>query len=108
MARTPRTLSRRGHPEAKARENIGQTKPREDVTEQAKETKQQEEISEISLTRSFCRFMGVRRLLPRLRSSSFHGGRLRDGCTSRKGILSLKHGRCNESNKYHPAQQSPH
>ena len=33
MARTPRTFSRRGHPEAKAGENIGQSKPREDVTE---------------------------------------------------------------------------
>jgi len=108
MARTPRTLSRRGHAEAKAGENIGQGKPREDVTEQAKGTKQQEEISEISLTRSFGRFMGVRRLLPRLRSSSFHDGRLRDGCTWRKGVLSLKHGRCNETNKYHRAQQSPH
>ena len=39
MARTPRTLSRRGHPEAKAGENIGQGKPREDVTEKAKANK---------------------------------------------------------------------
>jgi len=31
MARTPRMLSRRGHAEAKAGENIGQGKPREDV-----------------------------------------------------------------------------
>jgi hypothetical protein len=29
MARTPRTLSRRDHAEAKAGENIGQGKPRE-------------------------------------------------------------------------------
>jgi hypothetical protein len=42
MARTPRTFSRRGHPEAKAGENIGQGKPRKDVTEKAKETNQQE------------------------------------------------------------------
>ena len=33
MARTPRTFSRRGHAEAKAGENIGQGKLREDVTE---------------------------------------------------------------------------
>ena len=42
MARTPRTFSRRGHAEAKAGENIGQGKPREDVTEKAKQTNQQE------------------------------------------------------------------
>jgi integrase len=41
----------RGHPEARAGENIGQSKPREDVTEKAKETNQQEDISEFSLTR---------------------------------------------------------
>ena len=41
MARTPRTFSRRGHAEAKAGENIGQGKPREDVTEKAKQTNQQ-------------------------------------------------------------------
>ena len=73
MARTPRTFSRRSHPEAKAGENIGQGKPRQDVTEKAKETNQQEEISEVSLTRSLGRFVGVLRLLPRLRSTSFHG-----------------------------------
>ena len=73
MARTPRTFSRRGHPEAKAGENIGQGKPREDVTEKAKQTNQQEEISEVSLTRSPSRFVGVLRLLPRLRSTRFHG-----------------------------------
>ena len=48
MARTPRTFSRRGHAEAKAGENIGQGKPREDVTKKAKETNQQEQISEDS------------------------------------------------------------
>ena len=45
MARTPRTFSRRGHPEAKAGENIGQGKSREDVTEKAKQANQQKEIS---------------------------------------------------------------
>ena len=44
MARTPGTFSRRGRAEAKAGENIGQGKPREDVTEKAKETNQQEEL----------------------------------------------------------------
>ena len=73
MARTPRTFSRRGHAEAKAGENIGQSTPREDVTEKAKQTNQPEDISELSLTRSPSRFLGVLRLLPRLRSSSFHG-----------------------------------
>jgi hypothetical protein len=73
MARTPRTFSRRGHAEAKAGENIGQSKPREDVTEKAKQTNQQEDISELSLTRSPSRFLGVLRLLPRLRGSRFHG-----------------------------------
>jgi hypothetical protein len=45
MARTPRTFSRGGHTEAKAGENIGQGKPREDVTEKAKQTDQQKQIS---------------------------------------------------------------
>ena len=44
MARTPRTLSRRGHAEAKAGENIGQGKSREDVTEKSMQTNQQEEL----------------------------------------------------------------
>ena len=73
MAGTPRTLSRGSHIEAKAGENIGQGKPREDVTEKAKQTNQQEDSSELSLNRSASRFLGVLRLLPRLRSSSFHG-----------------------------------
>ncbi len=51
----------------------GQGKPREDVTEKAKETNQQEEISELSLTRSPSRFLGVLRLLPRLRNTRFRG-----------------------------------
>jgi hypothetical protein len=72
MARTPRTFSRRSHAEAKAGENIGQSKPREDVTEKAKQTNQQEDISEVSLTRSPSRFLGVLRLLPRLRNTRFH------------------------------------
>ena len=46
MARTPRTFSRRGHSEAKAGENIGKSKSREDVTENAKQTNHQEKISE--------------------------------------------------------------
>jgi hypothetical protein len=108
MARTPRSFSGRGHPEAKAGENIGQRKPGEDVTENAKEENQQEEISEVSLTRSSGRFVGMLRLLPRVRSCSFHGGRLRDGRTWREGVFSLKHRRCNETNKYHSAEQSPH
>ena len=72
MARTPRTFSRRGHAEAKAGENTGQGKPREDVTEKAKDTNQPEDISELSLTRSPSRFLGVLRLLPRLRNTRFH------------------------------------
>ncbi len=72
MARTPRTFSRRSHAEAKAGENIGQGKPREDVTEKAKQTNQPEEVSEVSLTRSPSRFLGVLRLLPRFRNTRFH------------------------------------
>ena len=45
MARTPRTFSRRGHAEAKAGEDIGQGKSRENVTGNAKQTNQQKEIS---------------------------------------------------------------
>ena len=47
MAGTPRTFSGGSHIEAKAGENIGQGKPPEDVTEKAKETNQQEQISEV-------------------------------------------------------------
>jgi hypothetical protein len=43
------------------------------VTEKTKQANQQEEISEVSLTRSLGRFLGVLRLSPRLRSTSFHG-----------------------------------
>ena len=107
MARTPRTFSRRGHAEAKAGENIGQGKPREDVTEKAMQRIQREAISEVSLTRSPSRFVGVLRL-PRLRTTRFHGGGLPDDRTWREGVLSLKHRRCNETNQYHPTQQSPH
>ena len=84
MARTPRTFSRRGHPEAKAGENIGQGKPREDVTEKAKQTNQQQEISEVSLTRGSSRFVGVIRLLRRLRNARFQAG-LRDVAPGAKG-----------------------
>ena len=51
MAGTPRTFARRSHAETKAGENIGQSKPREDITEKAKQTDQQEDTSE-SLTDS--------------------------------------------------------
>jgi hypothetical protein len=108
MARTPRSFSRGGHPEAKAREDIGQSQPREDVTEKAKQTDQQKEISEASLTRSPSRFVGVLRLLSRLRSTRFRRRGLPDGRTWRERVLSLKHRRCNETNQYHPTQQSPH
>ena len=47
MARTPRAFSRGSHPEAKAGENIGQGKPPEDVTEKARRTNHQAEISEV-------------------------------------------------------------
>jgi len=73
MARTPRTFSRRGRAEAKAGENIGQGKPPEDMTEKPKQTDQQKQISQISLTRSSSRFVRVLRLLPRLSSTGFHG-----------------------------------
>ena len=68
---------------------------------------QREAISEVSLTRSPSRFVGVLRL-PRLRTTRFHGRGLPDDRTWREGVLSLKHRRCNETNQYHPAQQSPH
>jgi hypothetical protein len=78
------------------------------VTEKAKQTNQRGAISEVSLTRSPSRFVGVLTLLLRLRSTRFYGRGLRDGRTWREGVLSLKHRRCNETNQYHPAQQSPH
>ena len=78
------------------------------MTEKAKETNQQEEIFEVSLTRSPSRLVGVLRLLPRLRRTRFRGCGLRDGRTWREGVFALKHRRRNETNKYHPAQQSPH
>ena len=107
MARTPRTFSRRGRAEAKAGKNIGQDKPRKDLTEKAMQRIQREAISEVSLTRSPSRFVGVLRL-PRLRTTRFHGGGLPNDRTSGEGVLSLKHRRCNETNQYHPTQQSPH
>ena len=107
MAGTPRTLSRGSHIEAKAGENIGKGKPPEDVTEKAKQTNQRQAISDVSLTRSPSRFVGVLRL-PRLRTTRFHGGGLPDDRTWREGVLSLKHRRCNETKEYHRAQQSPH
>lgn len=49
MARTPRSFSRRGRAEAKARKNIGQDESRKDVTEKAMQRIQREAISEVSL-----------------------------------------------------------
>ena len=108
MAQSSRTISGRGHPEAKAGENIGQGKPRERRDRKDKANKSAGEIYEVSLTRSPSRLVGVLRLLPRLRRTRFRGCGLRDGRTWREGVLSLKHRRCNETNKYHRAQQSPH
>jgi len=77
------------------------------VTEKTRQTNQQEDISELSLTRSPRRFVGVLWLL-RWCSARFRGWCLSDRHTWRKGVPSLKHRRCNETKKYHPAQQSPH
>jgi hypothetical protein len=41
------------------------------VTEKTRQTNQQEDISELSLTRSPSRFLGVLRLLRRLRNARF-------------------------------------
>jgi hypothetical protein len=76
MARTPRTFSCRGCAETKAGENIGQSKSHEDVTGKAMQTNQRVAMSEVSLTRSASRFVGVR-TLPRLCSTRFHRGGLR-------------------------------
>src|ERR1700686_5353343 len=108
MARTARTFSRRGHAQAKAGENIGKRKTAEAVTGRVKRANQQEEIFEVSLTRSPSRLVGVLRLLPRLSRTRFRSCGLRDGRTWREGVFALKHRRRNETNKYHPAQQSPH
>jgi hypothetical protein len=107
MARPARTFAGRSHTEAKAGENIGQSQPCEDVTEKTKQTNQQEDISGLSLTRSPRRFVGVLWLL-RWCGARFRGWCLSDRRTWREGVLSLKHRRCNETNKYHSAQQSPH
>src|SRR5260370_34487745 len=60
------------------------------------------------MTRSPSRVVEVLRLLSRLRNFRFHVWGLRDGLTWREGVLSFKQRRCNETNQYHPAQQSPH
>jgi hypothetical protein len=73
MSRMPRTFSRGGHAEAKAGEAMGQSTAREEVSEKAKQTNQPEDISKLSPTRSPSRFLGVLRLLPRLRNTRFHG-----------------------------------
>jgi hypothetical protein len=54
------------------------------------------------------RFVGLFRLLRIAGSPGFRGCGLRDRRTWREWVLSLKHRRCNETNKYHRAQQSPH
>jgi hypothetical protein len=107
MAGTPRTFSRGSHFEAKAGENTGQGEPRGEVIEKTRQTNQRKN-SEVSLTRSPSRLVGVLRLLPRLRRTRFRGCGLRDDRTWREGVLSLKHRRCNETKEYHRAQQSPH
>ena len=73
MAGTPRTFSRGSHIEAKAGENIRQGKSREDLTDKPKQTDRRNRSPEVSLTLSSSRFLGVLRLLPRLRSTGFHG-----------------------------------
>ena len=87
MARTPRTFSGRGHPEAKAGENIGQGKSREDVIEKNKQTNQQKEIVEVSLTRSSSRFVGVLRLLRCLRSTRFSAAGCGWSHLARRGLF---------------------
>ena len=77
------------------------------MAEKARQTDQQKQISGVSLTRSSRRFVGVLWLL-RWCSARFQGWRLSDRRTWREGVLSLKHRGCNETKKYHPAQQSPH
>ena len=57
MAGTPRTISGRGNPEAKAGENIREGKSRKDVTEKGKQTGQQQENVEVLPTWSPSRFV---------------------------------------------------
>jgi hypothetical protein len=79
------------------------------VTDKAKTPKSVEaEISEVLLTRSPSRFVGVLRLLRRLRSIGFHRWGLLDRRTWPEGVFSFKQRRCDETNQYHPTQQSPH
>jgi hypothetical protein len=59
-------------------------------------------------TRSLIRFVRAIGWFPRPRSTRFRGWSLSDCRTWREGVLSLKHQRCNETKKYHRAQQSPH
>jgi len=101
MARPPRTFARGSHPEAKARENIGQGKRREDVSEGCKQTNHQRESVEVLSTRGLRCFVRMTGLLRRLRA----GGFCRTRC---ERVFSLKQRSCNEANQDHPAQQSPH
>ncbi len=90
MAKSSRTISSRGYPEAKAGENTRPSESHEDVTEKAKETNQQE-IVWLLTTRSLSRFVGVFRLLRSLRNTRFRRGRP-------ERVLSLEQRRCNEAN----------
>jgi len=78
------------------------------VIKKASQTNQQEQIFGVLLIRSPSRLRVLSLLLPPLRSTCLHGSRLSDNCTWREGVLSLKHRRCNETKKYHRAQQPPH
>jgi hypothetical protein len=78
------------------------------MTKKAQHTNQQQEIVEVLPTRSLSRFVRAIGWFPRLRSTSFRGWRLSDCRTWREGVLSFKYRRCNETKKYHRAQQSPH
>ena len=77
------------------------------MTKRARKTISRQISPRFSLTRSSRRFVGVLWLLSWC-SARFRGWRLSDRRTWRKGVFSLKHRRCNETKKYHPAQQSPH
>ena len=73
----------------------------------ARQTNQQQDISEFSVSRSLSSFVGVLGLR-RLHNTRLHSGGLRDGHTRREWVLSFKQRRCNEANQYHSTQQSPH
>jgi hypothetical protein len=72
------------------------------------QTSQQQETVAVLLTRSTSHLVGLLRSLSRLRGGRFRRYGLRDGRPWRKGVLSLKHRRRNETKEYHRAYQSPH